>query len=437
MPRMRDRDVAVVGLGPVGAVSALLLARAGIRVAALDAREAPGRQGRAVALDEETIAVLRWAGRGEDWALALRPGSSVALTGREGRALVEVPAGHLAFFHQPELERALWEALEEHPGVDLRPGTPVRDPAALGARWVLGCDGAHSTVRRELGLSLRGRTARQRWVVADTAGAADAPPGTPFTFRCDPRRPRVAGPLPGGRWRREGMLAPGEKLPEDPAGLVGAGPGERVERAAAYRAHARVAARWRSGRALLLGDAAHLMPPFGGQGLASGLRDAANLAWKLAAVLRGEAGEELLESYEEERRPQLRATLARSVALGAVVEVTSPAAARARDAALAGGWRLRPLRAWAERGGWRPDAAAGGVPNAAYGWTLRGGEGLSGAARRDLEALGGRREQAGGAGFALLRPDGVVAARGAASRLDEALREVRAQLDRGRAPRAG
>lgn len=392
--------VVVVGLGPVGATAALLVARAGVPVVAIERDAAVYPHPRAVALDDDALRVLQAAGIRDGDGLDLLPGGTVRIRGRGGRPLVALgppptTTGHpgLAFFRQPQLERTLRERLEAEPLVDLRLGTTVlgvptpggdqheavlrvRRPDGteddLRAAWVLACDGGRSPIRTALGIRLRGTTSPSRWLVVDT----DAPgggPGAPtadvsfavddFEFGADPRGPWVHGPLPEGAHRWEFLLAASTDASRiaDPAVVrallarrLAGRPVPAVHRAAVYAFHARVAGRWRVGRMLLLGDAAHLAPPFAGQGLCAGLRDAGNVAWKVAAAWHGTAGAALLDTYAAERRPHLLRTTALAVALGVVVELRRPRAAALRDIVLRRVATTRAIRRWIDRGGWRP-----------------------------------------------------------------------------------
>jgi 3-(3-hydroxy-phenyl)propionate hydroxylase len=408
--------VVVVGLGPVGATVALLLAGQGVRVVAVERDEAVYPHPRAVALDDEALRVLHAAGALD--GLGLRSGDTVRLRGADGRPLVALPpppttTGHpaLAFFRQPELEGLLRARLAVEPLVDVRLGVEVaavrRDGggatvvvgrAAGGggeetvrASYVLACDGGRSAIRRGLGIRLVGRTSGQRWLVVDTA--APVPPHGPeqpafapddFEFACEPRRPWVHGPLPGGEHRWEFLLGPDEDaaavershVVSDLLGARLGGAAPAVRRAAVYVFHARVAARWRVGRVLLLGDAAHLAPPFAGQGLGAGLRDAHNLAWKVAAVVRGEAADALLDSYAAERRPHVVRMTALAEALGAVVQLRRGRAARVRDGVMRGLVRRPRVQDWIARGGWKPPSTLrrGVVASGVHGW--RAGEPL-------------------------------------------------------------
>lgn len=386
--------VVVVGLGPVGATVALLIARAGAPVVALERDAELYPHPRAVALDDDALRVLQAAGVRDGDGLDLLPGGTVRIRGRRGRRLVELgppptTTGHpgLAFFRQPQLERTLRQRLEAEPLVDVRLGTTVlgvpspggagRDavlrvagpdvvPSDLRASWVLACDGGRSPIRAALGIRLRGATSPSRWLVVDTdAPAADAVPTFvpgDFEFGADPAGPWVHGPLPGGAHRWEFLLD--RRVDAGPladpavarallARRLG-GPVPVVRRSAVYAFHARIAGRVRVGRVLLLGDAAHLAPPFAGQGLCAGLRDAGNVGWKVAAAWHGTAREDLLDSYARERRPHVLATTVLAWALGLVVELRRPRGAALRDAVLGRLAATGPVRSWIDRGAWRP-----------------------------------------------------------------------------------
>lgn len=207
--------------------------------------------------------------------------------------------------------------------------------------WLVGCDGAGSAVRRLAGIPLRGRPLRQRWLVCDAVGDAGRPS---FTYHCSAGQPSVDMPVPGGhRW--EWLLRPGP-VP-DARGLVPGG--VEVVRQAVYSFGARRAERWRSGRVLLAGDAAHTMPPFAGQGLGAGLRD----AWALAALLT--TGDPT--SYERLRAPHVQEMTRLSLLLGGLLQTPHPAAAR--DTLLAAAFRSPVLGPWLAQGG--PRRPASGV----------------------------------------------------------------------------
>jgi 3-(3-hydroxy-phenyl)propionate hydroxylase len=246
-------------------------------------------------------------------------------------------------FYQPELERVLRSRLPAYPCVQVALATELIEfeqdadgvhamlrradgsTASVRARFMVGCDGASSLVRHRMGLGFEGKTFTQDWLVID---ALDAPnPIDHIEFTCDPRRPSPHMPAPGNRQRWEFMLRPGEtreemEQPEKIRALLApwCKPEElTIERTAVYRFHARIVDRFSKGRVFLVGDAAHITPPFVGQGLVSGLRDVANLSWKLAAVVRGEAGQAILDSYDTERRPHARSVVNFALMMGQLV----------------------------------------------------------------------------------------------------------------------
>jgi 3-(3-hydroxy-phenyl)propionate hydroxylase len=209
----------------------------------------------------------------------------------------------------------------------------------IRARYVVGCDGSWSPVREALGVKLDDYNFDEPWLVLDTI--IEEPGDLPIVCQqiCDPQRPVTHMAMSGKRFRWEFMLKPGEtpeEILEDARirQLVAPwGCADRmvIERKAVYRFHALVAEKWRDGRVLLAGDAAHQMPPFAGQGMCSGIRDAANLAWKIAAAVRGDSSQAILDSYQEEREPHVRAIIATAIAMGQIVCLIDQGAAAARD----------------------------------------------------------------------------------------------------------
>jgi len=375
-----DCDVLIAGMGPVGLLLANLLGERGIAAIACDPAPATYDLPRAAVIDDEVLRIMQSVGLdaavlGD--AQAQPAVSYVTGAGRAVQVLTPVAGalGHppLVSIHQPSMERTLAAGLARFPSVDARWGTRVEAldrhaehvvatlrPAAGGeaatvrARWAVGCDGAASPTRGRLGIDFGGSTFAQRWLVVDaTVDRPLARVPHPY-FVGDRERPIVSLPMSPGRHRWEFMLHPGE--PEEPmldraaiaARLEPWLTGERaeLERAVIYTFHARTAARWRAGRILLAGDAAHVTPPFAGQGFSSGARDVANLAWKLDAVLRG-APERLLDTYEAERRPHVTAMQRLAVRWGGVVQTTAPRRARVRDRIMDALDGSAPLR-WAQ-----------------------------------------------------------------------------------------
>jgi 2-polyprenyl-6-methoxyphenol hydroxylase-like FAD-dependent oxidoreductase len=375
-----DVDVAIVGYGPVGQALAALLGRAGHRVAVFERFREIYRLPRAVHLDHEIMRLLQTLGLAEVLDGEMVPVDDYRWFGADGELLLRfeprspAPSGWDGdyMFFQPELERAVdehacvaagvtvergWaaEGLEQSDdGVELtlrRVSEPEPGRLALtdetrtvSARWVVGADGANSFVREASGITRRDLGFQERWLVVDAepddmAALAHLPIACQH---CDPARPTTIVQS-GPRHRRwEFMLLPDEQASdfEDPERVWALlepwyrpqdGP---LTRSAVYEFRSMVAEQMRSGRALLVGDAAHLTPPFLGQGLCSGLRDAANVAWKLDLVLRGLAPAELLDTIERERQPQNEAIIRLAIELGKVLCQLDPKAAAERDAML-------------------------------------------------------------------------------------------------------
>ncbi|MDE2606905.1 MAG: bifunctional 3-(3-hydroxy-phenyl)propionate/3-hydroxycinnamic acid hydroxylase [Burkholderiales bacterium] len=365
-------DVAIVGYGPAGQVAAGLLGQAGLSVYVCerlaDVYEIP----RAIALDHEIMRVFQQLGvidAIQPYCEPFTPSEYYGVDGRLIRRMTMVeppyPQGYTPsiVFTQPPVERALRERVARLPNVrvdlttellDLRQDATgatlqVRGPdgaeRGIRAKYAIACDGGASTVRTLLDLPLEDLDFDEPWLVVDVLvnerGLAKLPEVS--VQYCEPERPctLVIGPKNHRRW--EISLKPGEDpkeaaTPERTWELLSRWltPADgQLWRQASYRFHALVAARWRAGRVFLAGDAAHMQPPFLGQGMCQGVRDVANLSWKLAAVLRGEvagaAAEDLLDSYGIERKAHVRELTSRIKGVGAVICERDPARARARD----------------------------------------------------------------------------------------------------------
>jgi 3-(3-hydroxy-phenyl)propionate hydroxylase len=366
-------DVAIIGFGPVGASAALQLAEAGLRVAILDRSTEHVVLPRAVGLDGEAVRSYQRIGFADRVAALLqapREGEQVVFTDSHRNILFGMPLPpeglngwrDIAFFDQPELEALLRELVSGREEIDVFLGhevtsieqtaddvglrtTPAEGgepsaggkPLALRAEWVLGCDGASSFVRRTLGIEWQSLGYDQDWLVVDVVQSPEADLPRVLMQVCDPKRltTYVCVKDPNRRW--EFQLLEGEtreemERPESIHALLADWvPREHYEirRAVVYQFHAATAERWRSGRIFLAGDAAHQTPPFLGQGLNAGLRDAANLAWKIPLVQAGVCDESLLDSYEAERDAHARDLVEWAVAIGQLMETLA-----AREAGL-------------------------------------------------------------------------------------------------------
>ena len=371
-----DVDVAIIGAGPAGVTLANLLGQRGLRVVLFEREAEIYPLPRAIHFDGEVMRVFETAGLRAEVEAVSRPGlKGMHFVNAAGETLLirggtaeRGPHGCATnhYFHQPELEAVLRAGLARFPqvalhvrhevnAVDTLPDGRARlhgrdlvsDQAfAQDARWVVGCDGARSLVRRLLGTTMQDLGLHQPWLVFDVCLTAPCPTLPDHTVQhCDPARPMTYCNVTGHRRRWEIMLMPGD----DPAQMVNEErlwqlvspwlkPGQaEIERAVIYTFHSVIAQGWRRGPLLLAGDAAHQTPPFLGQGMCAAIRDVANLAWKLEALWQGRADERLLDSYEAERSPHVHAFIDLAVKLGAIIQTTDPQAARERDARFTAG----------------------------------------------------------------------------------------------------
>lgn len=372
---MAGFDVAIVGYGPAGAVAAALLGQAGLRVHVCDRLAGVYEIPRAIALDHEVMRLFQQLGVVDAVRPFTEPFTPSEWFGADGQLIRRMtmlappwPQGYTPslVFTQPAVERVLREHVATLPGVTVALGTTLTalsqdetgatltlqgaDGAAqtVRARWVIGCDGGASTVRSLVGIELEDLDFDEPWLVVDVRvnerGLARLP-ATSVQY-CEPERPCTMVIGPGSHRRWEISLKPGED-PQQAATDKGTWdllsrflrPDEgTLWRQAAYRFHALVAKAWRVGRVFIAGDAAHMQPPFLGQGMCQGLRDVANLAWKLAAVhhgtVAGAAAQRLLDSYGLERQAHVRELTSRLKHIGAIICERDPERARARDARL-------------------------------------------------------------------------------------------------------
>jgi 3-(3-hydroxy-phenyl)propionate hydroxylase len=434
MPHSAPYDVLIVGYGPVGATLAALLARHGLSVAVAEQAAGVYDKPRAITLDHEVMRVFQACGVAHEVARFTAPHPGTHYLGVDGQViriydpqppphpLGWVPSGT---FVQPEVEAVLragvarsgnadvflatqvvaftphpdrvevtlraadggpertvahdpakWTLVrrQEHaPGNDVgAPSDSVGTERALTARYLVGCDGANSFVRRRLGIGHQDLAFDEWWMVVDVRLVRPVELPSKCIQYCRPARPSTFIVGPGNLRRWEIKLLPGETpeefgRPENVARQLASfvDPGAiEIWRSAVYRFHALVAERWRAARVFLAGDACHQTPPFMGQGMCAGIRDAANLAWRLALVLRAGAQDALLDSYQAERKPHVEALVGFAKRAGEVIGELDLATARARDALLRG--QLERGEAETIRQRYIPDLT-GGVIDAASG----------------------------------------------------------------------
>lgn len=357
-----DFDVVVVGAGPVGLTLANILGLQGIRTLVVDERSTLIDYPRGVGLDDEALRTFQSIGLVDDVLPHTVPNQILRFYDAKRRVLAEMAPPDARFgwpkrngFVQPLVDAELLRGLDRFDHVEVWWNRPMAsctqdadavtvtlggadDTATACARYVVGCDGGRSMTRGMMGVSFDGTTSPTRWLVVDIA---NDPLGHPNSeVGADPERPYASISIAHGIRRFEFMIHAHEtdEQAEDPAFLrqmlarMVPYP-DRVEviRRRVYTHHSRIAGAFRAGRMLLAGDAAHLMPVWQGQGYNSGIRDAANLGWKLAAVVSGRAGDALLDTYDVERRKHARAMIDLSTMVGRVISPTNRRVAGARD----------------------------------------------------------------------------------------------------------
>jgi 3-(3-hydroxy-phenyl)propionate hydroxylase len=361
---MTDADVLIVGAGPVGLTLANTLGLHGLRTIVVEARDVLIDYPRGVGIDDEALRAFQAIGLIDRILPHTNPDQILRFVNGRGRLLAEMAPREQPFgwprrngFIQPLVDGELLAGLDRFEHVGVRWATSldgleeqadgviatVADAdgqrSTIAARYVVGSDGGRSTTRRLLGLSFDGTTSPTRWLVIDLR---NDPLGNPNVYvGADPQRPYVSVSLAHGMRRFEFMLydhEPDDRA-EDPAFLAALlerhVPYPRdvdVIRKRVYTHHSRIAGAFRRGRTFVAGDAAHLMPVWQGQGYNSGIRDAVNLGWKLAAVINGAAGDALLDSYDLERRDHAKAMIDLSTTVGRFVSPTKRSVAGVRDA---------------------------------------------------------------------------------------------------------
>lgn len=343
--------VAILGAGPVGLTIANYLGQAGVEVIVIEKLDQLIDYPRAIGIDDEALRTIQSVGLIDDVLPHTTPYHAMRFLTPKGRCFADIQPMTDEFgwsrrnaFIQPQVDavlhrglsrfdnvkvmfsRAVEEFKQDANGITLDAEGPEGDKESIRADYLIACDGGNSCIRRSLGISFDGKTAPNQWIVVDLA---NDPVATPNIYMCcDPVRPYVSAALPHGIRRFEFMVMPGEteeqlSQPENMRKLL-----EKVVpnpdnvdliRSRVYTHNARLAAQFRKGRVILAGDAAHIMPVWQGQGYNSGMRDAFNLAWKVSLVVQGKAGEQLLDTYEMERRDHAKAMIDLSVLAGNIL----------------------------------------------------------------------------------------------------------------------
>jgi 3-(3-hydroxy-phenyl)propionate hydroxylase len=358
-----DTDVLIVGAGPCGITLANLLGVYGVRAVVIDRDTAILDFPRAVGIDDESLRTYQSMGLVHELLADIIQNTPIRYHTSWGRCFAHVKPSAQPFgwprrnnFLQPLFEATLRRGVERFHRIDIRYGQELvsfrqdaggvvadmksadGEPTTIQARFLVGADGGRSTVRRICGVEMQGRTAPVKWLVVDVADdQLDAPYSAVY---CDPVQPVLVVPLPYRHRRFEFKVQPDDdeeeltqpqRVVELLAPLYGATPMPTILRSRVYMHHSRIAETFQSGKVFLSGDAAHLQPPFFGQGMNSGIRDATNLAWKLAAVVSGRASEPILETYDAERRSHAAEMVGFATRIGRMYSPRSRLTERIRD----------------------------------------------------------------------------------------------------------
>jgi len=368
-----DADVAIIGAGPVGTLLAILLGKKGKRITLIERWPTIYDRPRAVTMDHEVARILATFGIDCDNDPAIQYHEELYYwknADLEDLQIVDWKSVSSSgwrvtyWFNQPELETRLleiasgipsitlirgWEAVsiaenKNSVSIDLQETKEIHGPngqrQSLRASYLVGCDGANSFVRDELDIEVIDKGYFFDWLILDMIPAKDYSVSPAQWQLCDPKRPTTLVPGGPGRRRWEFMVLPGESTEEiakptsawkllEPWGL--SPDNAELERSAVYRFQARWSKRWRVGRCMIAGDAAHLMPPFAGEGMCAGFRDALALSWRLNAIVEGKLDDAVLDSYESERIHHAKHYIDFSQQLGNIICITDPEEAATRD----------------------------------------------------------------------------------------------------------
>ena len=344
-------EVAILGAGPVGLTLANYLSKQGVQVTVIEQLDQLIDYPRAIGIDDEALRTIQSLGLVEQVLPHTTPNHAMRFLTPKGHCFADIQPLTREFgfsrrnaFIQPQVDNVLLQGLKQYPqtqvlfsrqltefsqdaqSVTLKMQNKQGQNEVVKAQYLIACDGGNSVVRRTLNIGFDGKTAPNQWIVIDIE---NDPLATPHIYLCcDPVRPYVSAALPHGIRRFEFMVMPGEtqeelSKPENINKLLAKvlpnTQNIEVIRQRVYTHNARIADEFRVDRILLAGDAAHIMPVWQGQGYNSGMRDAFNLGWKMALVVKGKAGPELLDSYQIERKDHAKAMIDLSVMAGHVL----------------------------------------------------------------------------------------------------------------------
>jgi 3-(3-hydroxy-phenyl)propionate hydroxylase len=369
-----DYDVAIIGYGPTGVIAANYLGKFGIKTVVVERDRDVYSRARAVTVDGTTMRTFQALGLADEAKADMNITTALRWKTYDGFEFLRMAArpndwGHAGSYmiFQPQLEMTLRRGVERYKSsVNVRFGeefasltqdasgvTVNTSMASYRVRFVIAADGGSSAVRRQLGIAMNGETSERVWIVVDAKVKKSWPERELLTFWSDPIRPAVDIPLAMGFHRWELPLGPREHKEDfgsseaiwkliKPMGVTE----ENVtDFTYAFYSHVRMASNWRVNRVLLAGDAAHLMPPWAGQGMQSGMRDSANLAWKLRAILEHGVSESILDTYQPERQPHVAKVTQSSITMGKLVEAKGGVSRTVRNRMLSVVSRTPTLRA--------------------------------------------------------------------------------------------
>lgn len=365
-------EVGIIGLGPVGSTLANLLGHQGISTVVLEKRDAPSELPRAVAFDDEVMRKFQAVGLADEIGKIVEVGEGAKFVDARGKTVVhwERPMKRTANgwflnyrFNQPELERKLHEGIARFPSVSMKFGCEVMrlqqddtgvtatyeeqgTEKTLRAAYIVGCDGGRSFTRAQIGAVFEDLGFHEEWLIVDLLLPHREPDPDRHTYHyCGSSRmgSKVFVGSKRKRWELRLNASDDRETIQSPETIwkilePWISPDEaELERTALYTFHSTIADKWRQGRCFIAGDAAHQTPPFMGQGMCAGIRDASNLAWKLARALRHNTQDELLDSYQSERSPHVREYINLTIELGKVINHTALSLTQGNPTDLGGG----------------------------------------------------------------------------------------------------